>query len=74
MASIPPNVERHPSRKATWIIYDSAGFAFRGRKADGRDYWRASPSHAAASTDSRFFSASTLRELASKVGASTPSS
>lgn len=69
----PANVERHPTSKGFYIIYDAAGYTFRARRS-GPDYWRAWPSHAGAGEDSRLFSSSSLYALAAKVGASSPSS
>ena len=64
------NIDRHPTLRSVYIAYDATGFAFRVRKMISGD-WMASPSHAAASTDYRNFTARTLRAAAGLVQAST---
>ncbi|WP_066112599.1 MULTISPECIES: hypothetical protein [unclassified Blastomonas] len=66
---MPHNLERHPTRKGTYISYDAKGFAFRVTRALSGG-WRAQPSHAAADTDYRLFFAGTLHGIASQLAAS----
>lgn len=67
-----PNCERHPTRAATYIVYDASGYAFRVIRRPGycAGRWQAHPSHAGAKGDHRYFVADTLAALARKVGAS----
>lgn len=62
-----PNLERAGRH---YVAYDRDGFAFRCVRR-GRADWRASPSHLAAATDLRGFTASRLRDVAAKVAASS---
>lgn len=75
------NLERHPTIKGAYIIYDARGFAFRATGSSGN--WMARPSYLGvpphpcplghpSTTDLRLFMAGTLNALAAKVGASKP--
>jgi len=82
MARYANNLERHPTIKGAYIIYDAKGYAFRVTGYAGN--WMARPSYlgvpphpcslgcSTPSHDLRIFMAPTLNALASKVGASQP--